>query len=441
MSGWAWGLVRKLSWRVDRTNSDEIRDREQGNVRRDVEWATLRNGKNSMGPLRRRLCYPEAQIKNSHGANRCTVEGTVRLRRLLYMCALLCTLLPPCLTGQSFASEFNYVVRIETYRPGEDVCVLLRGDGQYHLEKLKGEDARIFEGSIPVSEVEAVEKLVNTDELRKLSQSNITTELIQTDHDELYLAVFRRGGIQNLRWPSSDTLKPYHHVVDPLLEWFHSVQNLEHKELSEDAGRTNCLPPGKIELKTRAPQTTTADEPGASSQVPVNEVDRAGVPYLVWMGVDGFDQGLATRTCIIVYPTGQFRWEKSTQKPNEKLKLRAFEGSVSDSEVQRLLSILNEPELKDMIHPLQLRRLYARQQLITQVAVPRANKVQKLGFAGYYGLYGTDLRERVDDAGHMIKPLQHWFKTNIQSRKWSPLHDPQLTNCVPAHSPQNLVSK
>ncbi len=209
----------------------------------------------------------------------------MRLRPLLYKCALVCSLVPPILLGQSFASD--YVVRIETFRPGEDVCVLLRGDGQYHLEKLKGEDARIFEGSIPASEIEAVEKLLNTDELRKLSQSDITTELIQTDRDELYLAVFRQAGIQNLHWPNSDTLKPYRQVVDPLLEWFHSLQKLEHKELSEDAGRTNCRPPGKIELKTRAQQTTTAQEPGARSQGPVNEVGRAGVPYLVWMGVNG----------------------------------------------------------------------------------------------------------------------------------------------------------
>ncbi len=94
-----------------------------------------------------------------------------------------------------------------------------------------------------------------------------------------------------------------------------------------------------------------------------------------------------------------------------------------------------------MIHPLQSRGLYARQQLITQVAVPRGNKVQKLGFADYYGLFGTDVRARVDDAEHMIKPLQHWFKTNIQSPELPPLPDPQLTNCVPAQPPQNLVSK
>jgi hypothetical protein len=60
-------------------------------------------------------------------------------------------------------------------------------------------------------------------------------------------------------------------------------------------------------------------------------------------------EGAVEATCIVVYPSGRYRMEKNTQCYHDKLKLRAFEDSLSEMDLKQLQELLDRPELKSSI--------------------------------------------------------------------------------------------
>jgi hypothetical protein len=82
---------------------------------------------------------------------------------------------------------------MEHMRAAEDTCVLLRGDGRYHLEQLFGDRIDIFEGSIPATELQELQHILDLDELFQLKQEKITAPIIHYDLDQLLVGVLRPG--------------------------------------------------------------------------------------------------------------------------------------------------------------------------------------------------------------------------------------------------------
>ena len=108
---------------------------------------------------------------------------------------------------------------MERMRAAEDTCVLLRGDGQYQLERLFADRTDIFEGSIPPAELQELQHVLDSDELFHLKQEKISAPLIHYDFDQLLVGVLRPGYWQNLRFPDSESRKAYRQSLDPLLKW------------------------------------------------------------------------------------------------------------------------------------------------------------------------------------------------------------------------------
>jgi hypothetical protein len=111
-----------------------------------------------------------------------------------------------------------YLFRMERMRRAEDVCVLVRGDGQYHLERLFADRTDIFEGSLPPAELQELLRILDSDELFQLRQEKIETPLISSDFDELLVGVLRPEHWQNLRFPAPESRKPYQPLLNPLLK-------------------------------------------------------------------------------------------------------------------------------------------------------------------------------------------------------------------------------
>jgi hypothetical protein len=45
---------------------------------------------------------------------------------------------------------------------------------------------------------------------------------------------------------------PYHESIVPLVDWLEELRKIKNRvKLREEAARNNCLPPPKLELKTR----------------------------------------------------------------------------------------------------------------------------------------------------------------------------------------------
>jgi hypothetical protein len=53
--------------------------------------------------------------------------------------------------------EISYLVRVQRATPVNTICVLLRHDGQFHLETSHGDRTKVLEGSLPSDESRIVE--------------------------------------------------------------------------------------------------------------------------------------------------------------------------------------------------------------------------------------------------------------------------------------------
>ena len=63
-----------------------------------------------------------------------------------------------------------YLLRVQRTTPGNTFCVLLRHDGQFHLETSHKDRTEVWEGSLPNSELLKVQRMLDSDGLRRLSQ-------------------------------------------------------------------------------------------------------------------------------------------------------------------------------------------------------------------------------------------------------------------------------
>src|SRR5260370_24130388 len=96
--------------------------------------------------------------------------------------------------SQSSGTESpRFLLRLERQTREEDVCILVRRDGQFHLERIAlGFDrSRVFEGTFPSADVAELEQMLDTDKLKDLTQSQITAALIGEELDHVLLPIRR----------------------------------------------------------------------------------------------------------------------------------------------------------------------------------------------------------------------------------------------------------
>jgi hypothetical protein len=161
---------------------------------------------------------------------------------------------------------------MERLRSDQDVCVLVRRDGHYHLERLHRYGIRVFEGELPSGALGSLENLLTKDRLFQLQQSDIPHTT--ADMDQLFVSVLRPAHWQNLEFDSAESRKPYEEFLNPLLKWLDDLQKERAKELTEESGRNNCLPAREVKLQTRSREETSSQNTQAPEvkQVPAHEV-------------------------------------------------------------------------------------------------------------------------------------------------------------------------
>ena len=167
----------------------------------------------------------------------------------------------PCsLCGLAAAQTPNYpyLLRLEHSSFDAHSCALLQTTGAFHLEIYDGDNVKVHEGTIPPNDLLEIEADLNTPALVDLSQQQIEEPLIRTRHDELQVTVLRGDGWQDLFFRSSDSQRPFEGWLGPLVRWLDNLHKLPHRDLSEDEGRNNCLPPKPITLKRRDVNTAPA---------------------------------------------------------------------------------------------------------------------------------------------------------------------------------------
>ena len=144
-----------------------------------------------------------------------------------------------------------YLMRVQRKTPGNATCVLLRRDGQFHLETTHGDSIKVMEGSLPSSELLKVQQMLDSDGLPRLSSEKLASPRTTRPFEVLQISIFRTDHWQNLIFMADkDNQTATRRSLNPLLKWVESLPRQSHQVMNEDESN-NCQSPKKIELKTR----------------------------------------------------------------------------------------------------------------------------------------------------------------------------------------------
>jgi hypothetical protein len=143
-----------------------------------------------------------------------------------------------------------YLVRVQRATPGNTICVLLRHDGQFHMETSHGDRTKVLEGSLPSSELLKVQRMLDSDGLPRLSQDQPGSPKTRVS-EILQISIFRTDHWQNLIFIDENGSQSVPRSLGPLLNWLGSLERQPHQQLNEEESKNNCQSPKRIELKKR----------------------------------------------------------------------------------------------------------------------------------------------------------------------------------------------
>ena len=156
------------------------------------------------------------------------------------------------LRAQDSSTTPSYLMRLVHAHTYENICVLVRGDGQYHFERETAQKTDVFEGMLASPELQRVEHFLSANELFDLADDKGLKPASAGASVQVILSVHRPGRWQNLTFPTPQSWESFHDSVVPLLGWLEELRRAKNRvKLREEIARNNCLPPPKLELKTR----------------------------------------------------------------------------------------------------------------------------------------------------------------------------------------------
>jgi hypothetical protein len=319
-----------------------------------------------------------------------------------------------------------YFLRLERLRPYVDVCILVRSDGQYHLEILEREKIRILEGTLSNTAMDGLRQTASSEKLAQLQQQDIRTPLVESGEDEFLLSILRPGRWQNLRFADEQTREPYRELLDPFLKWLGRVPLEKAKSLTEEAARSNCLPPARLNLKTRFGENAISESRSSA------ELNRH---YLLRTTTRQFDAGRLENSCVLVSLSGAYHYRRSQRIRNREIKTVVIDGILSQDAFRSLRSIVDAEALK---------RLPAEKPpngqflagTLTSLWIPREATTQEI--TAWRLVYltkspggGTDLPQMIEHHSAVLKPLNEWFKTILGKEHEVQVKDPANPQCLP----------
>jgi len=316
-----------------------------------------------------------------------------------------------------------YLLRLERMGVLSDICVLVRSDGPYHLEKNDGDKVEVYEGTLPESDVQNIQRWVSADELFTLTQNKIIAPLFSSGKDELVVAVHRPGYWQNLDFPAPSTWQPLRQSVAPLAQWFEEILKTKHRvKLKEEEGRSNCIPRHELKFSTREPPPAAQPKPD----------------FLFILHNTTVENQFGKKVCTIVYRDGQYHRETKAQKMGStEISTATYDGRVDAADVTQLQKILEKPELQNRRALLPPSGGYMKEGEIASVTFPGETKPRTVLFWNYVpaGLVSGKIYD--ENGMKDVAPLTQWLKTTVESQKVPPTANGSLNDCVPMLRPSS----
>jgi hypothetical protein len=249
------------------------------------------------------------------------------------------------------------------------------------------------------------------------------------DLDQLFVSILRPARWQNLEFDSAESRKPYEDFLNPLLKWLDDLHKEKAKELREESGRNNCLPPREIHLQTRTGETVFS----MNTQTPdVKTV------YILRTFTRQFDPSRIENRCVIIEDTGVYHVRRSQKLARKETKTTVLDGKLSAEAINSLRVLIDADRLRKWPteNPPPARLQAAT---VTYLSIPRAEAVQQIAvwryvFPAMYNLGSLGAKDLsgVDDHGtRLIRPLEDWMKINLPAEKEIPTSNPANPQCLP----------
>ena len=329
-----------------------------------------------------------------------------------------------------------YLLRIERESHLQSVCVLLKADGQYHLERHTTQKVRVLEGSIDANELRDVIRIVSDDRLYDLEQKQIPDLMMKADDDHLVLDIHRPGAWQQLFFPDSASREPFHETVGALVQWLDTANKRKMHELSEEAGRNNCLPPSKAEFAQRRPVAPQATPPGQAA-VAATPTSPSQGDYLFRMQDTRLVDSRTDSRCLLVSVSGNYHLVTQSKTYNKGMRNVVLDGKLSSTDLDTLRGILDAPELAS--EPEQKKAIeviLTRDSYITHLVIRRRERTQMVVAWKSYRMINQTMSRSIDEHGtKLLAPLRQWIQATINEKNAVPDANPPNPRCLPSGQP------
>lgn len=325
-----------------------------------------------------------------------------------------------------------YLLRLERAQRMESVCVLLTGNGQYHLERQTSQKTRIFESTLPAEELRDLVRVLSGDRLFKLEQKEIPDLMLKADDDQLMLEIHRPGVWQTLHFPDSASREPFRDALDPLLKWLDTINKRKVKELTEEVGRNNCLPPSKPEFSQRGKVPSQASPPNLAPAAGVTSAQPE--TYVLQMFDNRVVNYRTEVTCLLVSNTGAYHLVKQSSDYRKGLSNSVLDGTFQAPQMSSLRALLDAPELLNQPEEQQGSEevILTSNSYVTHLTIPRPAKVQKVAAWKSYRIINHVLSRSIEDHGtKLVMPLREWLKANLNENAAVPTATPANPRCAP----------
>ncbi len=306
--------------------------------------------------------------------------------------------------------------------------MLLSGDGHYHVERHTPQKVRVFEGNLDAGEFRGVVHILSDDRLFNLEQKQIPDLMLKSDNDQVMLDIHRPDSWQQLTFPDSASRTPFRDVLDPLLKWFDAMNKRKMRELSEEAGRNNCMPPRKPEFARREeqPQETATGKPQATANIP------PPATYTLQMFDDRMVNYKAEATCLLVSGPGVYHLVKQS-KNSRGLSTVVLDGKLDSPQLASLRGILDAPGMvNEREEEKGVEVIFTGDSYYTRLAIPRGGKVQRIAAWKSYRIVNRAMSNSQEEHGtKLLAPLRDWLKANINAKDATPSAAPSNPRCSP----------
>jgi hypothetical protein len=325
-----------------------------------------------------------------------------------------------------------YLLRLEHTTSGARLCVLLKRNGFFHLESDNGDSTKVSEGLLGAERLGRIQRELKDKGLQELSQSQIE-EPLNPKPEFLQIDTLRDDHWQALTFFSAESQQPYRRSLDPLIRWLDDLHKAPHKELSEDAGKNNCLPPRKIALKKRgeeAPHRSAELKANPArvspTKAPVAEPDPT--PALLRVSSMGVKSHVIRQTCFLVIANGFYRAEEREQKEGGRtIKTKITGGKFAPEEVSQLQQLLNDPAIAEIHHRKTSRMVLSMSGEMLNLQIPRPPGVQDVVLSSTFNRRDVPFFYSGDGDISSAQPLLKFFSEHVWTAGSGRL-DPSLRN-------------